>query len=193
MLKPLADENRLRLMGLMAEREWTVGELADVLQLAESTVSYHVSKLHGAGLLRLRMSGTFRNYSLNQQRVETLKRYVAEIDQPVTQPDDVPADDSWIDTLDVDDDARKVLRAYTSNGRLVRIPSKEKKWLVILDWLAGRFEPDRRYTEKQVNEMLLEVHEDYATLRRDLISYGYMRRERGGGDYWLVPDGESGD
>ncbi len=191
MLRSLADDNRLRLIGLVAEREWTASELADALQLAESTVSYHVSKLHGAGLLRLRMAGTYRHYRLNEQRVAKLKAYIAEIDQPVTQPERVEVDDSWIEVLTVDEADKKVLRAYMQNGRLVRIPSKDKKWLVILNWLASHFEPERRYTEKQVNEILLAVHDDYATLRRDLISYGYMRRERGGGDYWLVPDDEA--
>ncbi|MFW5772854.1 MAG: metalloregulator ArsR/SmtB family transcription factor [Phototrophicaceae bacterium] len=191
MLKTLADDNRLRLIGLVAEREWTVSELADALQLAESTVSYHVSRLHGVGLLRLRMAGTYRHYRLNEQRVAKLKAYIAEIDQPVIQPERVEVDDSWIETLTVDEADKKVLRAYMQNGRLVRIPSKDKKWLVILNWLASHFEPDRRYTEKQVNEILLAVHDDYATLRRDLISYGYMRRERGGGDYWLVPENEA--
>jgi hypothetical protein len=47
-----------------------------------------------------------------------------------------------------------------------------------------------RYTEKQINALLTEVHPDYATLRRSLVEYGFMRRERGGGDYWLTPENE---
>jgi hypothetical protein len=43
-----------------------------------------------------------------------------------------------------------------------------------------------RYSEKQVNEMLNRFHEDTATLRRELVGYGLMGREGGGGEYWRV-------
>jgi hypothetical protein len=42
-----------------------------------------------------------------------------------------------------------------------------------------------------VYAILLEVHSDYASLRRYLIDYGYMRRERGGSNYWLTPEHET--
>ena len=62
-----------------------------------------------------------------------------------------------------------MLKDYTINGRLKQIPAKQKKLLVILHWLAGQFEPDRKYTEREVNEILTRYHPDYASLRRDLI------------------------
>jgi DNA-binding MarR family transcriptional regulator len=191
MLKTLADENRLRMVGLTGEREWTVTELADLLQLAESTVSYHISKLHGAGLLRLRMAGNNRYYGLNRKRIKTLKSYMDEIDKPVKVVEPTVSDNRWIDALDWSAADKKVLRDYTGNGKLNHIPAKEKKWLVILRWLATKFEPGVRYTEKQVNEILTDVFHDYATMRRDLVGFGFMRRERGGGDYWLTPEDET--
>jgi hypothetical protein len=84
-----------------------------------------------------------------------------------------------------------VLHDYTLNGRLVRLPTKDKKWQPILRWLATKFQPETTYTEKQVNAILLEVHPDYATLRRYLVEFGFMRRERGGGNYWLTPEHET--
>ena len=32
--------------------------------------------------------------------------------------------------------------------------------------------------------------EDFAGLRRDLVDFGYMRRERAGSKYWLTPEDE---
>jgi hypothetical protein len=189
-LKPLADEHRLRVITMMSEREWSVGALAQTLGLAESTTSYHISKLHGAGLLRLRMDGSHRFYSLNSQRIDKLKAYINEIDTPIVEPEPVVSDNRWIDALDFSADEKKVLRDYTFNGKLTQIPTKDKKWLVILRWLTNLFEPNTRYTEKQVNAILTEVYDDYATMRRDLVEYGFMRRERGGGDYWLTPEDE---
>lgn len=81
-----------------------------------------------------------------------------------------------------------MLRAYTVSGRLTRLPTKQKKRNVILRWLATLFQPDRRYAEAEVNEVIKAVYEnDYVALRRDLIDMGYLRRERGGGNYWLTP------
>ena len=54
LLKTLADEQRLTMLGLMSQRECTVTEMAGLLELSEPTISHHVSKMHSAGLLRLR-------------------------------------------------------------------------------------------------------------------------------------------
>lgn len=190
LLKAVADEHRLTMINLMHDGERTVGEMAELVRLSEPTVSHHVAKLHSAGLLRLRMAGTQRFYSLNQTRLARFKAYVSEIETPPLPPEVVQSDNRWIDALDWNDEDKRVLVDYTVNGRLRELPLKEKKWLVVMRWLAGKFEPGVRYTEKQVNAILTEVHDDYATLRRNLVEYGFMRRERGGGSYWLTPADE---
>jgi hypothetical protein len=48
---------------------------------------------------------------------------------------------------------------------------------VILRYLAEQFEWDRRYTEKEVNEILGRTHEDYASLRRYLVDSLYLARD----------------
>lgn len=188
LLKALGQEQRLSMVGMMGEREQTVGEMAEQLALTEPTVSHHVGRLREVGLLSLRMDGNQRFYRLNQKRVETFRRYVDEIDQIPVEPELEPVDNSWIDALDWDDESKQVLHTYTVNGRLTQIPKKEKRFLVILRWLATLFEPGIRYSEKELSARLAEVHEDYALLRRDLVGFGFMHRERGGGDYWLAPE-----
>jgi hypothetical protein len=42
-----------------------------------------------------------------------------------------------------------------------------------------RFEPGRVYSEPEVNEVLLGVHEDFAYLRRELVNYQYLERSEG--------------
>lgn len=73
------------------------------------------------------------------------------------------------------------------DGPISDFPSKEKRKLVILMELARRFEPHRRYTEPEVNQVLKAAWHDYVTLRRYLIEYGFMDRERDGSAYWLKP------
>jgi hypothetical protein len=48
------------------------------------------------------------------------------------------------------------------------------------------FDVDKRYSEKRVNEILSQYYDDTATLRRELVGYGLMQREGGGGEYWRV-------
>lgn len=56
--------------------------------------------------------------------------------------------------------------------------SKEKKKQVTLAFLAGLFEADTIYTERQVNERLAAVWPNFATLRRALVDYGFLSRTR---------------
>jgi hypothetical protein len=74
------------------------------------------------------------------------------------------------------------LRAFVRDGRIVRIPSKHAKLLLLLDWLAQDFEPGKRYSEPMVNLIIGQRHPDTAALRRYLVDDGFM--ERGDGEYW---------
>lgn len=72
----------------------------------------------------------------------------------------------------------RVLRNFMSaDGRLHTIPSKQSKLDVVLDHLAQSFEPGRRYPEPEVNAVLMQVHPDYAALRRYLVEGGFLTRE----------------
>ncbi len=190
-LKVLADDSRLTLLRLINEREYNVGELAAAVELTEATVSHHLAKLHSAGLVNLRMDGTRRFYGLNRAALARFKEAVQHLEETPPTPEPVEADDSWIAALGWDAADQQVLRDHTVSGKLTQIPSKQKKLIVVLRWLATLFEADRLYTEPEINEIIKSVHsEDHVSLRRDLVDFGYLRRERGGGKYWLTPADE---
>lgn len=191
MMKALADENRLTMLRMMAKQERTVTEMAQMTGLSEPTVSHHVSKLHTAGFLQLRMAGNQRFYSMNPRQLESLKNLISQLTEPIIDPQPIISENAWIDALDWNEEDKKTLRDYTLNGKLTQLPTKEKKWLVILRWIATKFEVGVLYTEKQVNAIITPIHPDYAIIRRNLVEYGFMRRERGGGSYWLTPEDES--
>jgi DNA-binding CsgD family transcriptional regulator len=69
--------------------------------------------------------------------------------------------------------------------RLKRFPGKEKKKIVILRRIAEEFDHGRKYDELQMNEIIKEIFDDYAVIRRYLIEYGFMDRTRDGKEYWL--------
>lgn len=64
--------------------------------------------------------------------------------------------------------------------------SKEKKKVVILAKIAEQFEKGKCYREKEVNQMLQPIFEDYMTIRRYLIMYGFMSRTKDGSEYRLT-------
>lgn len=71
---------------------------------------------------------------------------------------------------------------FVQDGRLVTMPTKRSKRLLVLDHVAQEFEPGRRYAEAEVDAVLTGFHDDHAALRRYLVEEGLMSRE--GGVYW---------
>lgn len=68
--------------------------------------------------------------------------------------------------------------------RLKVFSKKEKKKIVILRQVAAQFESGRTYTEREVNEILKAIWDDFATMRRYLVEYGYLDRAADGSSYW---------
>ena len=180
--KALADESRLRIVGLLADGERSVEELAERLALTPPTVSHHLNRLKEIGLVRMEARGTTHLYRLDTKALNGFKKEVfsAERIAALTAADTPAAGD--------EDDAfaRRVMRDYFDGERLKQVPMQRKKRWVVLKWLADRFEQDRKYTEREVNAIIKRHHEDSAWLRRELVDGRLMRRE--GGVYWRVPD-----
>ncbi len=174
-LKVLADESRLKLLGLLAAREHSVGDLAARLDLKEPTVSHHLAKMIELDLVRMRSEGTTHFYRLNGEVLQRLNKEIFSPEKVASLADDIEGD-AW---------ERKVLNTFLKDDRLTKIPDMLKKRVVILKWLVGQFEEGVRYPEPAVNEIIKRYHPDTATLRRELIANKLMRREKG--VYWRVP------
>ncbi len=172
--KALADENRLKMLGLLANQERSVEELAELLHLKAPTVSHHLTKLREIGLVVMEAEGNTHLYRLNAEGLRGLNK-------AFLTPESVA-------TLVVIEDSnvweRKVLRDFFEGARLKEIPASRKKRMVVLTWLTSQFDTGRTYTEAEVNEIIQRSHPDTATLRRELIGAHLMQRE--GGVYWRV-------
>jgi len=79
----------------------------------------------------------------------------------------------------------EVLARYFTNNELVikNFPAKEKKKIIILQKIMENFLPGKNYSEKEVNEILKQFYEDFVTIRRYLIQYGFMDRDKTGTNY----------
>jgi len=70
--------------------------------------------------------------------------------------------------------------------KLREFSPREKNKVVILTKIADQFELGKSYTEKEVNQILEPVYDDYSAVRRYLIMYGLMDRTKDGSSYWLT-------
>src|SRR5215212_5106827 len=163
LFKALSDPARLRILGLLAERPLAGHELADRLALTPPTISHHMRRLVAARLVHVEPDAQSRIYSLRTDAIRELSGNVLGAHEPplANQEED------------------SVLRAFFDGPRLRQIPASRKKRVIVLRRLLERFAPDRSYPEPEVNELLREAHEDVATLRRELVDYGFMVRDRG--------------
>ena len=71
---------------------------------------------------------------------------------------------------------KAVISNFFKYGRLTHIPTQRKKREIVLAEILKQFESDREYTEKEVNEIILRYHDDYCTIRREMIAFGMVTR-----------------
>jgi len=168
--KALGDASRLKLIGLVAQREHNVRELAERVGLTEPTVSHHLSLLKKVGLVRQRGDGTTHWYVLDPDVLPRLAKRLL-------SPEEI-AGLAGPEAAESDEEA--VMNAFvTAGGTLTKIPASRKKRWIILAWLARQFDEGRSYAEKEVNEKLRARHPDFATIRREFIGYRMMARDAG--------------
>jgi DNA-binding transcriptional ArsR family regulator len=175
LLKVLAHESRLKLLGILANQEASVGELAAMLKLKEPTVSHHLAKLKEIGLVGMRAEGNTHLYWLDSDSLQGLTQRLFTLEKIAAQPSDIAQED-W---------EQKILKNFLDGERIRDIPTTPKKRMVILKWLVDKFAPDQQYAEREVNEIIKRHHPDYATLRREFIINQLMQRDHG--IYWRVP------
>jgi DNA-binding transcriptional ArsR family regulator len=147
--KALADANRLKIVGLLAGRSYSVEELAALLELRPSTVSHHLSKLAEAGLVSAHTESYYNVYRLEEKALEERTRRL------LSREDFTSA----VANMDLDSYDRKVIADYSRrDGSLKTIPAQRKKLEAVLRYVVRAFEPGKRYSERRVNEMLRKYH-----------------------------------
>lgn len=70
-------------------------------------------------------------------------------------------------------------------GAIKTYPAKEKKKIIVLSEIVNNFSKGRKYSEKEINIVLKRIYDDYATIRRALIEYGFIERSKDCSSYWV--------
>jgi hypothetical protein len=151
----LAEPDRLKALAAVALGANSLPDVADYAGLDPKTAAKAVSRLVAGGLLE---GGGGNGYRVRQETLREAARPPADESEPA------------------EESGNEVLRRFIHKGRLLAMPAAHSKRLVVLDHLAGLFEPGRRYPEPEVNELLGRYHPDYAMLRRYLVDDGFLDR-----------------
>ncbi len=169
LFKGLADRSRLQILKSLLEEDMYVERLAQRLELTPATVSFHLKKLMDAGAVSSRREQYYTMYSINKEVFQC--RIL-----------DILGEKSSDAQRQQEREARyrqRVLDSFFEYGRLKSIPAQRKKERICLEEIAKELELGRPYPERELNQVLLRFHQDYCTLRRDMISEGILRREDG--------------
>ncbi len=176
LFKCLADKSRLQILKSLATEDMYVERLAERLGLSAATVSFHLKKLAEAGAVTSYKTQYYTMYAL---RAETFSARIIDILREESEEADAQAqrDAAY---------RQKTIDAFFEYGKLKSIPAQRKKKRIILEEIVKGFEPGRIYPEREVNLIIAQVHDDFCTIRRDMISEGLMARDQRG--YWRTEE-----
>jgi hypothetical protein len=87
-----------------------------------------------------------------------------------------------------EEEREKVLVKYFPNGTnsmLKTFAIKEKHKIIVLREIIKHFDAEQTYHEQEVNEIIKSIYEDFVTVRRYLIEYGFLDRTADGRQYFV--------
>lgn len=166
LFKCLADKSRMRILKSLIIEDMYVERLAQRLDLAPATISFHLKKLEDAGAVTAYKDQYYMMYSLCKDIFMT---NILEIikEEAGDAKEQEERDNNY---------RKKVIDSFFEYGKLKTIPAQRKKERIVLEEIAKSFEKGREYTEREVNIIIADFHDDFCTLRRDMISEGLLER-----------------
>lgn len=167
LFKCLSDKSRLQILKSLAKEDMYVERLAERLGLTPATISFHLKKLEDAKAVTSYKEQYYTMYSLCRDV------FMTNIMDIINEESEV------LDEQKQREDAyrEKVIKTFFEYGRLKAIPAQRKKQRICLEEIAKAFLPGTEYDEKEVNEIILRFHDDFCTIRRDMISEHIMERD----------------
>ncbi|MDC7767108.1 metalloregulator ArsR/SmtB family transcription factor [Priestia aryabhattai] len=175
--KAVGDPTRIRIISLLKKGPLHGQAIAYKLGLQPPTITHHISKLRDVGLVYQRRQGNIIYFYLDSERLEYNSKAILNIREESMENQDSKINNQ--DKLSI------VKNFINSDGTLKQIPSQRKKKNVILAYLIRDLHQGKTYKERDLNEYIKNYHEDYATIRRELIMQHFMYRQNG--EYELNP------
>jgi hypothetical protein len=148
----LADERRRRVVAALTLGARTASEVRTAAFLTPQGAARALSRLVSAGIAEEDGAG---GYVLREEEFEIAAREATQAVSRGASDDGLGAEGP---------ERARVLRRFVRDGRLTQIPTTRSTRLVVLEFLADRFERGRVYPEQQVNAILGGLHPDHAAL-----------------------------
>lgn len=174
LFKCLADRSRLQILKSLVKEDMYVERLAQRLGLTPATISFHLKKLEEAKAVCSYKEQYYTMYSLKKEVFMT------------NMLDIISEESEVIDKQRIREKAyrERVLNSFFEYGKLKSIPAQRKKQRICLEEIAKSFEKGKMYDESEVNTIIQSFHEDYCTIRREMICEHIMERKEG--KYYLL-------
>ena len=170
--KCLADKSRLRIINNLLKEPMYVELLSEKLDITPSTVSFHLKKLMDSGIVHSKKEQYYVMYHINSELFNS-----SLIDLLIDDHEE--NEENEIEKKRAEEYKKKVLDSFLEYGKLKSIPVQRKKRRIVLDHILESFEENREYTEREVNIIIADFHDDFCTLRREFISENLMERDKG--------------
>lgn len=167
--KCLADQSRLRIISNLLKEPMYVELLSQRLELTPSTVSFHLKKLETTGIVSSKKEQYYTVYYINEDILNGTIRSFFE-----TEDDDTAIWDERQKEY-----KEKIIKSFFEYGKLKSIPVQRKKRRVILEEILQSFDAGTEYKERDVNIIIADYHDDFCTIRKEMISEGLMTRQNG--------------
>lgn len=167
--KCLSDKSRLRIVNDLMIEPMYVELLSERLGLSTSTVSFHLKKLTDANIVSSKKEQYYTVYTLNE---EILTMNLKDLIKDNRNEEEVLNQRE-------EEYKQKVIDSFFKYNKLKNLPVQNKKKQIVLEKIVESFEKDRIYPEKEVNLIIADFHDDFCTIRRDLIGFGLMKRKDG--------------
>lgn len=168
LLKALADENRLKILGLLAQSERSVEELAALLNVRPPTASHHLSTLARVGLVHARAQGYYNFYRLDPTPLQSMLELLI-------APDTLTDLASGVDPFAYQEELLARFRGV--RGRFKAIPRPDQRHGQAFALLLKDLERDTSYSEIELEAVLERMTEDPVDLRQKLIQKGWLVRK----------------
>ena len=162
--KALGQPERVKILGLLANRPYSVADLCELLAMRETAVKHHLNKLKKARLIRENAVAHTYTYQVDGETLARLNGIILENAPALTF-------------------AERVLQKYVPDGQTIKeLPLEPEERQVILEWLAEKFEVGRQYNVTEVNEIIGQHFRYPERLRWQMLSAQVLKHV--GNTFW---------
>lgn len=170
LFKALSDKSRLRIVNNLINGPMYVELLSERLELASSTISFHLKKLEEANLVYSKKEQYYVMYYLNEDVFNINLKDIVYFKEEENQDREKEREEEY---------RKKVINSFFKYGKLLSIPVQAKKRKIILEEMINAFEDNKEYTEREVNIIIADFNDDFCTLRRWMVSENLLERQDG--------------